>query len=194
MPTARHAVDHDGIFLHVPGSALILALLADKWTIPVIHALARGTKRTGELLKELGGVSQKMLTQTLRRLEDHALVERRVYAVVPPRVEYSLTQMGRSINEPLARLCAWTEQHGAALEQARTRQASLRHAAAPAAGGPAPRARRARSSSRTDETTSAQSVSRSASMLATASAPSTGRAGDAGSQSTLGAVGGSAAE
>ena len=104
-------------FLKFPGSALVILLLADKWTIPVIHSLARGMKRTGVLRRELAGVSQKMLTQTLRRLEKHGLIERTVFPVVPPRVEYRLTALGESINEPLARLCEWTKQHGTALER-----------------------------------------------------------------------------
>jgi DNA-binding HxlR family transcriptional regulator len=103
------------VFVRYPGSGLVMSLLADKWTIPVIHALARGTKRTGELKAELGTVSQKMLTQTLRMLELTGLVERKVFPVVPPRVEYSLTRMGESINEPLSVLCDWVETHGAAL-------------------------------------------------------------------------------
>ena len=104
-------------FLKVPGSTQVVAMLADKWSIPVIHSLARGTKRTGVLRRELAGVSQKMLTQTLRRLEKRGLVERIVFPVIPPRVEYRLTMLGESINEPLARLCEWTEQRGAVLEQ-----------------------------------------------------------------------------
>lgn len=112
----------DDVFLRYPGSALVVGLLADKWTIPVIHALSRGTRRTGELRAELGSVSQKMLTQTLRALEAHGLVERTVFAEVPPRVEYRLTPMGESINEPLARLCEWTVAHGRALERATSRR------------------------------------------------------------------------
>lgn len=119
MPTSRRPPSPpDDAFLAYRGSALVVGLLADKWTIPVIHTLARGTRRTGELKQALAGVSQKMLTQTLRSLETHGLVERKVFAVVPPRVEYSLTPMGASINEPLAGLCAWTERYGAALEGA----------------------------------------------------------------------------
>ena len=127
--TRRAATMKQGdLFLRYPGSSLVVALLADKWTIPVIHALASGTKRTGALKRELGTVSQKMLTQTLRALEEHALIERRVYPVVPPRVEYSLTPMGRSINEPLAVLCAWTKEHGAALARVRERRRRSRGA------------------------------------------------------------------
>jgi DNA-binding HxlR family transcriptional regulator len=109
-------------FLKAPGSGLVIMLLADKWTIPVIHSLARGVKRTGVLRKELAGVSQKMLTQTLRRLEEHGFVERTVFPVVPPRVQYRLTALGQSINEPLARICAWTERHGATLERSLARR------------------------------------------------------------------------
>jgi DNA-binding HxlR family transcriptional regulator len=114
------------IFLQRPGSTLVVGLLADKWTIPVIHALARGTKRTGQLRTELAGISQKMLTQTLRALERHGLVERKVFPVVPPHVEYSLTPLGWSINEPLAGICAWTEKHGAALARSHARARPVR--------------------------------------------------------------------
>ena len=103
-------------FTRFRGSALLLGLLADKWTIPVIHSLARDTRRFGELHREIGGVSQKMLTQCLRRLESHGLVERTVYAEVPPRVDYRLTPLGQSLNAPLATLCDWVERHGRSLE------------------------------------------------------------------------------
>lgn len=101
---------------------MVVALLADKWTIPVIHALARGTRRTGELRRELAGVSQKMLTQTLRSLEAHGLVERKVFPVVPPRVEYSLTDLGRSINQPLGAICDWIMVHGGQLRRVGARR------------------------------------------------------------------------
>lgn len=115
MPPEPGASGED-VFLRYPGSSLVIALLADKWTIPVLHALKRGTRRTGELRRELVGVSQKMLTQTLRNLEEHDLITRTVYPVVPPRVEYALTDLGHSINEPLTGICAWVEEHGRALE------------------------------------------------------------------------------
>ena len=121
MPRPR-TPKSDNAFLHYPGSTLVVGLLADKWTIPVIHALARGTKRTGQLKTEIVGVSQKMLTQTLRALEEHGLVERKVYPVVPPHVEYTLTAMGESINEPLAGICEWVERHGAGLESTLARR------------------------------------------------------------------------
>ena len=117
MSPARRAASRNDAFLRYPGSAVVISLLADKWTIPVIHALARGTRRTGELRRAIAGVSQKMLTQTLRTLEDRGLIERTVYPVVPPRVEYRLTPMGESINEPLQCLCEWTVEHGRDLER-----------------------------------------------------------------------------
>ena len=120
----RHQAGTD-VFLRYPGSALVVSLLADKWTIPVIHALSRGTKRTGELRSEIGRVSQKMLTQTLRTLEDHGLVDRKVYPVVPPKVEYRLTELGESINEPLAEICAWTVKHGPQLQRAAARRKTI---------------------------------------------------------------------
>lgn len=109
-------------FLKFPGSAQVITILADKWSIPVIHSLARGMKRTGVLRRELAGVSQKMLTQTLRRLEKHGLIERTAFPVVPPRVEYRLTPLGESLNEPLVRLCEWMKRNGTALEQAKVRR------------------------------------------------------------------------
>lgn len=114
----------DALFIKWPGSRVVLSLLADKWTIPVLHALGRGTRRTGELRRELHGVSQKMLTQTLRALEAHAMIAREVFPVVPPRVEYRLTPLGESLNEPLAELCDWVERHGAELERTVARQAA----------------------------------------------------------------------
>ena len=121
MSPTRRAGPRGDTFLRYPGSALVVSLLADKWTIPVIHALARGTHRTGELRRAVAGVSQKMLTQTLRALEERGLVQRTVYPVVPPRVEYRLTSLGESINEPLQHLCEWTAEHGRALERAGVR-------------------------------------------------------------------------
>ena len=85
--------------------------IADKWTALIIHALSDGTLRYGELQRRVGGITQKMLTQTLRSLENDGLVERRVYPVVPPMVEYSLTSLGRSLEEPLSAICKWAERH-----------------------------------------------------------------------------------
>lgn len=89
----------------------VLDRIADKWTSLVIYALSDGTLRYGELQRRVGGVSQKMLTQTLRSLEDDGLVARKVHPVVPPMVEYSLTPLGRTLIEPLTAICRWAERH-----------------------------------------------------------------------------------
>src|SRR5262249_37680138 len=107
-----------------PGGSRVIDLLADKWTIPVLRSLAEGTKRTGELKRELSGVSQKMLTQTLRNLVEHGLVARTAYPVVPPKVEYSLTSLGVSMNKPLSQMCRWTQEHADDLRRALARQRS----------------------------------------------------------------------
>lgn len=103
-------------------SRAVLDRIADKWTALVIRTLADGTKRHGELRRQISGVSQKMLTQTLRSLESDGLVARKVYPVVPPMVEYSLTPLGRSLIEPLEAICAWAEKHLPELEAARARK------------------------------------------------------------------------
>lgn len=101
------------------GSRRVLDLVADKWAVIVIYVLARGTRRFGELQRAVGGVSQKMLTQTLRRLERDGLVERKVFPVVPPRVEYSLSPLGETLVTPLTSLCRWAEDHFWEVERAR---------------------------------------------------------------------------
>src|SRR3954466_3404101 len=102
-------------------SRLILDRIADKWTALIIQVLAKGTKRYVELQREIGGISQKMLTQTLRSLERDGLVQRTIYPVVPPKVEYSLTRLGRTLIEPLQALCRWSEKHLHELEANRAR-------------------------------------------------------------------------
>jgi DNA-binding HxlR family transcriptional regulator len=97
--------------------------IADKWTALIIRVLATGTKRHNELRREIEGVSQKMLTQTLRSLENDGLVTRKVYPVVPPMVEYSLTPLGQSLTEPLEAICLWAEKHLPELQAARARKA-----------------------------------------------------------------------
>lgn len=101
------------------GSRAVLDRIADKWTALVIHVLADGTKRHSELRRAISGVSQKMLTQTLRSLEDDGLVARKVHPVVPPMVEYSLTPLGQTLIEPLNAICVWAEKHLPKLEAAR---------------------------------------------------------------------------
>jgi DNA-binding HxlR family transcriptional regulator len=97
-------------------SRLVLDRIADKWTALVIQILASGTMRYAELQRAIGGISQKMLTQTLRSLERDGLVQRTVHPVIPPKVEYSLTRLGRTLIEPLHALCRWSEKHLAELQ------------------------------------------------------------------------------
>jgi DNA-binding HxlR family transcriptional regulator len=89
----------------------VLEMLAEKWALLVIHMLAEGPARTAELRRRVGGVSEKMLIQTLRRLERSGFVARHAFPEVPPRVEYSLTALGRSLSEPITALDAWVESH-----------------------------------------------------------------------------------
>src|SRR5499427_8813177 len=102
-------------------SRLVLDRIADKWTALIIQILAGGTMRYAALQREIGGISQKMLTQTLRSLERDGLVQRKVHPVVPPKVEYSLTRLGRTLIEPLHALCRWSEKHLAELQANRLR-------------------------------------------------------------------------
>jgi len=90
---------------------LVLDRIADKWTVLVVGALATETKRFGQLKRELDGVSQKMLTQTLRGLERDGIVHRKVFATVPPKVEYSLTSLGLTLINLVETVRYWSEGH-----------------------------------------------------------------------------------
>jgi DNA-binding HxlR family transcriptional regulator len=107
------------IFLATCLSRQVLELIADQWTPLVIYALEEGTARFGQLLKRIDGISKKMLTQTLRDLERNGLVQRVVYPVVPPVVEYSLTPLGQTLREPINALVTWAYGHLSEVGQAR---------------------------------------------------------------------------
>jgi DNA-binding HxlR family transcriptional regulator len=92
-------------------SRQLLELIGDKWTPIVLYVLGGGTKRYGEMQRHLPDVSKKMLTQTLRALEAAGLLRRTVYAEVPPKVEYDLTELGRAFLEPVTALCRWATSH-----------------------------------------------------------------------------------
>ena len=87
----------------------ILALIGGKWSMLVLCILADGPVRTGDLARRAGGISQKMLTQTLRELERHGIVRRRDYGTVPPRVDYSLTPLGKSLSGLVRQIESWVE-------------------------------------------------------------------------------------
>lgn len=88
-----------------------LTLIGDKWKVLILRDLMPGTKRFGELKKSVGNVSQKVLTTQLRAMEKNGLVNRKVYAEVPPRVEYSLTELGKSLKPILDSLWRWGEEY-----------------------------------------------------------------------------------
>jgi DNA-binding HxlR family transcriptional regulator len=120
--------------LHVPEDCRavseILARVGDKWTVLVVGVLGDGPKRFSEIRRALGSISQRMLTLTLRGLERDGLVTRTVFPTIPPRVDYELTKLGRSLLKPVNGLGLWARQNRAAIEDARQRfDAAERHVA-----------------------------------------------------------------
>ncbi|MFJ6382404.1 winged helix-turn-helix transcriptional regulator [Kitasatospora sp. NPDC092039] len=108
---------------------LAFDLLANTWNAVVVWALREAPARPGELRGRIGGISPKVLTETLRRLQSDGLVERRAYAGSPPRVEYSLTGLGRTLLEPIGAFGAWAFEHGEDVMAARERAADVARAA-----------------------------------------------------------------
>ena len=94
-----------------------LTLIGDKWKVLILRDLLPGTKRFGELKRSIGTVSQKVLTAQLRAMEESGLVHREVYAEVPPRVEYSLTELGQSLKPVLDSMWAWGAEYKQQQEQ-----------------------------------------------------------------------------
>jgi DNA-binding HxlR family transcriptional regulator len=99
----------------------VLDRVGDKWTVQVIHLLGPGTMRFSELRRSVDGISQRMLTVTLRGLERDGLVVRQVFAEVPPRVEYTLTPLGESLLDVVGALVEWSAGHTSAIAEARRR-------------------------------------------------------------------------
>ena len=97
----------------------ILDRIGDKWSVFVIDELASGTRRFTELLRAIDGISQRMLTVTLRALERDGLISRHAYPVIPPRVDYSLTSLGRSLLDIVEALTTWSARHADDVEHAR---------------------------------------------------------------------------
>ena len=102
-----------------------LERIADKWTCLIVYALLDGPRRHGELKRTIDGISQKMLTQTLRSIETDGLVQRTVIDIIPPHVEYGLTPLGRTLSEPLVAICQWAMDHLPELRAARANSASI---------------------------------------------------------------------
>lgn len=106
------------IFNALCPSRRVMALLAEKWTLLVVGQLANGPMRTAELRRSVDGVSEKMLIQTLRKLESFGLVSRRSYPELPPRVEYRLTPLGRSLARVTGLFGRWIERNVGSLLRA----------------------------------------------------------------------------
>jgi DNA-binding HxlR family transcriptional regulator len=100
-------------------------LLSGRWTSVVLYALREGPLRPGDLRDRIGGISQKVLTETLRRLEHNGLVMRRRYAEAPPRVEYELTEPGRGLLGPITALGRWTARYADDVLAAQERDCGL---------------------------------------------------------------------
>lgn len=111
---ARHVPSEE-----CPKISRVLARIGEKWSVLIIIMLAQRPRRFSELKRAIGGVSQRMLTLSLRGLERDGLVKRTVFPVVPPRVEYELTPLGRSLYAPVSALGEWARSHLAEIDAAR---------------------------------------------------------------------------
>jgi DNA-binding HxlR family transcriptional regulator len=98
----------------------VLDRIADRWSLLVLLRLERGTLRFSDLRRAVGDISQRMLSQTVRRLEEDGLIGREVHPSVPPRVDYSLTELGVSLLEPIRHMVAWAESNHTQIREART--------------------------------------------------------------------------
>jgi DNA-binding HxlR family transcriptional regulator len=111
--------------LHVPEECRavseVLARVGDKWSVLVVVVLGDGPKRFNELRRSIATISQRMLTLTLRGLERDGLVTRTMFTTIPPRVDYALTDLGRSLLAPVGALGAWARENQARIQQARQR-------------------------------------------------------------------------
>lgn len=97
----------------------LIDTISGKWTVSLIYILSENTMRHSELQRSINGISQKVLTQTLRNLERNGIVKRTVYPVVPPQVEYSLTPIGKSLVSVLSEVCLWAKEHYQEVDEAR---------------------------------------------------------------------------
>jgi DNA-binding HxlR family transcriptional regulator len=108
--------DHDDACRDLAG---VLSRIGDKWTVMVVGALSQGPVRFNELRRMIGGISQRMLTLTVRGLERDGLVTRTVFPTIPPRVEYELTALGHTLIGPLHSLSDWAQAHQTEIKAAR---------------------------------------------------------------------------
>jgi DNA-binding HxlR family transcriptional regulator len=120
MPDTKDAAAAD-VYSETCPSRHALGLVSNKWALLIVPALRRQPMRNNELLRKVGGISQKMLTQTLRELEHNGLIVRTDHQTVPPHVEYSLSELGASLSKTLAAVDRWAEANHAQLAAARRR-------------------------------------------------------------------------
>jgi|ERR1700679_4175018 DNA-binding HxlR family transcriptional regulator len=111
---------------HVPPDSClaireVLNRVGDKWSVLIVGLLADGSKRFSELRRTIEGISQRMLTLTLKGLERDGLVTRTVYPTIPPRVEYQLTKLGRTLRKPIQALAKWAQENREEIQKARNR-------------------------------------------------------------------------
>jgi DNA-binding HxlR family transcriptional regulator len=104
-----------------PSDLEVIDTISGKWTVLIVYTLSEGTKRFGELGRAVPGISEKVLTQNLRRLERDGVIRRKVYPVVPPQVEYSLTPIGNSLVKLLSNLRNWATQNYPEIKKNRTK-------------------------------------------------------------------------
>jgi DNA-binding HxlR family transcriptional regulator len=102
----------------------VLDRIGDQWSLLVLEALENGVRRFNELMRDIGDISKQMLSRTLRRLEQDGFIARKVYPEVPPRVEYTLTDLGRSFLQPMKLLVGWADDNHREIVKARTRYAT----------------------------------------------------------------------
>ncbi|MCM0622795.1 winged helix-turn-helix transcriptional regulator [Nocardioides bruguierae] len=112
------------VFLADCPARTAIEVIANKWSVVVLFALSEGPKRHGEVVALTGGISRKVLTETLRKLQANGLVSRQAYAEAPPRVEYALTPLGETLQEPIRMLTAWARENGEALVDCQEAQAA----------------------------------------------------------------------
>ena len=103
------------------GVSEILSRVGEKWTVQVVVALRDQPRRFNDIKRQVGGISQQMLTRTLKALERDGMVKRKVCATTPPQVEYTLTALGRSLSEPVRQLAKWARAHIATIHDNRLR-------------------------------------------------------------------------
>jgi DNA-binding HxlR family transcriptional regulator len=121
MDTGLDLREHGGVdaFWQACPAREVLDLLADKWSLLTVAAIGSGVRRHGELRRQLEGISPKMLSQTLKRLDRHGLVKRTQYPTIPPQVTYELTSLGASLSGPVSAIKSWAETHVGRIEAAK---------------------------------------------------------------------------